>query len=208
MVIRARKNCIILKRNVRNAFKIILVTPYQQWLLEFIWKKKYYKETCLLFCFSTASFIFNLFDNGLHWILVSYLGWVLVYYLDNFVAIFTAVQTLTNQKRHARIAYNWVTNLLGILRNDLKDIEGTLVIVFKIEIDIRKLIVRLPNNKLEKAVKVLSNILAKQFVTFPKIQSLVKFFSFCSQAMHLGRLFIRKLWDFVNEYPQSAAKLT
>lgn len=83
------------------------------------------------------------------------------------MAVFTAVQTLTNQTKHARIAYNWVTNLLGILRNNLKDAKGTLVIVFKIEIDIKKFMVRLLNNKLEKAVKALSNVLAKQLVTFP-----------------------------------------
>lgn len=85
------------------------------------------------------------------------------------MAVFTAAQASTNQTRHARIAYNWVTDLLGIPRNDLKDAEGTLVIVFRIEIDTRNIIARLPNDKLEKAVKVTSKVLAKQSVTFLKI---------------------------------------
>ena len=137
----------------------------------------------------------------MHWILVSYLGWVLVHYLDDFVAVFTVAQASTNQTRHARIAYNWVTDLLGILRNNLKDAKGTLVIVFGIEIDTRNFTARLPNDKLEKAVKATNKVLVEQSVTFLDIQSLVGFLSFCFQAVHLGRVFMRRLWDFVNEYP-------
>lgn len=124
------------------------------------------------------------------------------------MAVFTAAQGSTNQTRQARIAYNWVTDLLGISRNDLKNAEGTQIIVFGIEIDTKSFTARLPDNKLEKAVKTTSKVLVKQLVTFLNIQSLVGFLSFCSQALRLGRVFMRRLWDFVNMYPQSATKLT
>lgn len=104
MVIRAGNNCIILKRDVKDAFRSVPVTPYQQWLLGFMWKGKYYKQIYLSFALSTAPFIFNLFGEGLHWILVSYLRWALVYYLDNFVAIFSASQA--DRVRKASQAYN------------------------------------------------------------------------------------------------------
>lgn len=96
------------------------------------------------------------------------------------MAVFTAAQALTNQTRRAHIAYNWVTDLLGIPRNNLKDAEGTLVIVFAIEIYTKSFIARLPNDKLKKAVKATSKFLAEQSVTFLDIQSLVGFLSFCS----------------------------
>lgn len=79
---------------------------------------------------------------------------------------------------------------------------------FGIEIDTKNFIARLPNEKLAKAVKATSKFLAKQLVTFLDIQSLVGFLSYCSQAVRLGRVFMRRLWNFVNEYPRSATKLT
>ncbi len=130
------------------------------------------------FGLSTAPFIFNLFGEGLHGILVSYLRWILVHYLDDFVLVFSASQA--EQIRQARHAYNWVTDLLGVLRNNSKDAEETQVIVFGIEIDTRKFIAKLPNEKLEKAVKATSKVLAEQSVTFLDILSLVGFLSFCS----------------------------
>ncbi len=44
----------------------------------------------MLFGLATALFIFNLFVEALHWIIASYLRWVLFHYLDDFVAIFKA----------------------------------------------------------------------------------------------------------------------
>ena len=43
---------------------------------------------CLLFGFLIALFIFNLFGKGLYSVLVFFLKWVLVHYMDNFVAVF------------------------------------------------------------------------------------------------------------------------
>lgn len=80
----------------------------------------------------------------------------------------------------ARRAYNWVTDLLEIPRNNSKDTEGTQVIVFGIEVDTRSYTARLPTEKLEKAIRATSKVLAKQSVTFLDIQSLVGFLSFCS----------------------------
>lgn len=73
MVIRRGKNCVIIKRGIKNAFKNVLVALHYQWLLDFMWKNKYYKETYFLFSLSRALFIFNLFGESLHWILISYL---------------------------------------------------------------------------------------------------------------------------------------
>ena len=75
------------------------------------------------------------------------------------MAVFSASQA--KQIKQACHAYNWVTNLLGIPRNNSKDAEGTHVIAFGIEIDTRKFIAKLPDEKLEKAVKATSKVLAE-----------------------------------------------
>lgn len=84
--------------------------------------------------------------------------------------------------------------MLGIPRNDSKDKEGTQLSVFSIEVDT---IARLPAEKLEKAIKATEKVLANQSVAFLDIQSRVSFLSFCSQV-RLGRVFMRRLWDFIN----------
>lgn len=65
MIIQAGRNCIILKRDVKDAFWNALVASHQQLLLGFMWKGKNYKETCLSLGLSTSPFIFNLFGEVL-----------------------------------------------------------------------------------------------------------------------------------------------
>lgn len=86
---------------------------------------------------------------------------MLIYCLDNFVAVFIVGQTLTNLRKYAQISYNLVIDLVGIPKNNSKDIEATLVIVFRIEINTKSFTPRLLNDKLEKAVKAISKVLAK-----------------------------------------------
>ncbi len=193
MVTKAGKNCVIRKRDVKDAFRNLPVALQHQWLLGFKWRNKHYKEPCLSFGLSTAPFIFNLFGEGLHWILVSYLRWILVHYLDDFIAIFTATQATSNRMRKEARAYVWVTDLLGISRNDSKDRERTQITVFGIEVDKSSFTARLPPEKLEKAIKATAKVLAEQFVSFLDIQSLVGFLSFCYQAVRLSYFFMRRL---------------
>lgn len=106
------------------------------------------------------------------------------------------------------IAYIWLTDLLGLPRNDSKDCQGTVVIVFGIERDTSWFTARLPTDKLEKAIKATLKVLSQKAVSFIDIQSLVGFLSFCSQAVRLGRVFMRRLWDFINHYPRGGPKST
>lgn len=75
--------------------------------------------------------------------------------------VFTIVQALTKQTKHTHIAYNWIINLSKILRDNLKNVQDILVIIFEIEINIKNLIARLLNDKLEKTVKANSKFLTK-----------------------------------------------
>lgn len=75
------------------------------------------------------------------------------------MAVFLVSQV--KQIRQICHAYNWVIDLLEILKNDTKDAEKMQVIVFRIEIDTRKFTAKLIDKKVEKAVKAISKILAK-----------------------------------------------
>ncbi len=159
LVINAGRHCVIMKRDMKDSFRKVPVPPQHRWLLGFRWEGRYYKETCPLFGLATAPFIFNLFAKALHWIIASFLRWVLCHYLDDFVSIFRS-DTLPERLVAEANAYIWLTSLLGLPRNDSKDCQGTVITVFGIEVDTPSFTARLPRNKLKKAIlaslKVLS----------------------------------------------------
>ncbi len=151
--------------------------------------------------------IFNLFAEALHWIIASFRRWLLCHYLDDFVAIFRLDNSPERLVAEAN-TYIWLTDLLGLLRNDSKDCQGTVVTIFGIKVDRSPFTARLPRDKLEKVILASSKVLSQKVVSYIDIQSLVGFRSFCSQAVRLGREFMRRLWDFINHYPHDATTST
>ena len=65
-VLTAGRHSIILKRDIKDAFRNIPVAPQVQWLLGFRWEGQFYKETCLPFGLAIGPFIFNLFAEGFY----------------------------------------------------------------------------------------------------------------------------------------------
>ena len=86
MVVIAGRDCIIIKKDIKDAFRNIPVSTINQWLLGFYWQGQYYKELCLPFGLQTAPFLFNMFAKAFHWILQSYLLIPhLQHFLDDFI---------------------------------------------------------------------------------------------------------------------------
>lgn len=83
--------------------------------------------------------------------------------------------------------------MLRIPRNEFKDVKKTQITVFEIKINMLTFIARLLAKKLNKTVKVIIKILAEKSLNLFKIQSLVRFLSFCFQVVHLGQISISKL---------------
>jgi len=66
LVLQAGKGAIIIKRDIKAAFRNIPVALPHQRLLGFIWLGVVYVECCLPFGLATAPMIFNLFAEALH----------------------------------------------------------------------------------------------------------------------------------------------
>jgi Reverse transcriptase (RNA-dependent DNA polymerase) len=102
MVLEAGRNCIMLRRDMKDAFRMIPVAPCHHWLMGFSWDGRFYTEQVLPFGLRTAPFIFNLFAEAWEWIIRSYLHWHLVeHYLDDMMVAFPSSQgpQLTQFKR-------------------------------------------------------------------------------------------------------------
>jgi hypothetical protein len=204
-IIIAGKGAIIIKRDIKEAFRNIPLAPQNQWLLGFSWKGQFYKETCLSFGLSTAPFIFNLFAEGFHWILQSRLRWKLLeHYLDDFILIIPPHDLdATDTRTHE---YIQLTDLLGVPRNDSKDCQGTIATIFGLEVDTAKSHLRLPQEKLDKAKDLTSKALQAQSISARQAYELAGFLTFCAPAVQLGRVFMRRLWSFVASFPYQGSQ--
>lgn len=198
----AGRHAVIMKKDIKDAFRNIPVAPHQQWLLGFNWNGQFYKETCLPFGLSTAPFLFNLFAEAFHWMIETYLQWErLLHYLDDFISVLQALAATPEQLAVNHKDYNALTDCLGIPRNEAKDCTGTVCTVLGIEIDTNTFEARLPKAKLDQAITATMEALTQRSLSLHDAQSLTGFLSFCSQAVRLGRVFMRRLWDFVASYP-------
>ncbi|KAJ6000957.1 hypothetical protein N7481_001366 [Penicillium waksmanii] len=150
-VTQAGLGCIIIKRDIKDAFRIVPVAEDNQHLLAFQWNNSTYVECCLPFGLATAPFLFNLFAEALHWILQCLLPTFYInHYLDDFIVI-TQSSSVSDPTGSFDMVYNRVTDYLCIPRNTNKDRQGTDVIVLGIQIDSISMEARLPPDKLCRA---------------------------------------------------------
>jgi hypothetical protein len=92
----------------------------------------------LPFGLHTAPFLFNMFAEGLHWILELLYNQALVHYLDDFLLVGREDQSL----------FSLVCNHLGLEEKVSKAMDGYIVDFTGIELDSEQMIARLPQDKL------------------------------------------------------------
>jgi hypothetical protein len=169
-----------------DAFRKIPVSPYDYWLLLFIWDGIIYVDIFLPFRLRTAPFLFNMFAEGLHWILEYLFNQSLVYYLDDFLIIGGEEQSL----------FSRVCNHLGLKEKASKAMDGHVVDFTGIELDSENMPARLPQDKLTRVTKAVQDTLRLGYTSFKALPSMLSFLSFCARVVPLGRPFLRKLFNF------------
>ena len=73
LVLRAGRGCTMVKRDMKDASRLIPIAIRDQWMMGFCWEGRYFVETVFPFGLRTAPKIFNLFAEAWEWILRSYL---------------------------------------------------------------------------------------------------------------------------------------
>lgn len=195
LVVVAGRGAVILKRDLKDAFRMIAVAQHQRWLLGFSWNGVYYHENCLSFGLRTAPFIFNLFAEGFHWVLQCALMWLLIaHYLDDFIMI--VPHSHVHHVPYVRRTYVLLTTVLGLVNNDSKSTEGTEVECLGVLINTVLLEARLPSRKLEKALRLVLSAISAGQLSLNETEQLTGFLSFCTVVVRLGRTHLRRLWSF------------
>ncbi|KAJ5557676.1 hypothetical protein N7513_003262 [Penicillium frequentans] len=195
-VIQAGRGCTIIKRDIKDAFRIVPVAEDNQHLFAFQWNGSTYVECCLPFGLVTAPFLTNLIAEAFHWILQCHLpAFHINHYLDDFIVI--AQSPLVSEPTGPfDEVYNRVTDYLRIPRNTKKDQQGTCVTVLGIQIDSIAMEARLPPEKLCRATLDAAACLTAGSLSLKQTERFAGLLSFCSRVVRLGRTRLQSLYSF------------
>lgn len=177
-VIEVRRHFFIKKCNIKNTFRKNLAELFVWWLFRFCQKAYFYTENFQLFGLLTMLFIFNLFAKAFDGILQSFLGWNLEHYLNNFVVFLPAVKAMPDKTQIESDNYACLMDILGIAREETKDLETTVAPVFGFKIDTILFARSLSRDKIHKRYELSATKLNKQNITLVKAVTLTGFQSF------------------------------
>src|SRR5216117_1891807 len=151
LVAQAGKGAVLMKRDLKAAFRHIPINPCNYWLLLFEWNGHFFVDMFLPFGLRTAPRIFNLFAEALHWIFETLHEWNVTHYLDDFLFVFpphTENSTVSAQ-------FDAVLEEFDLTKATEKDSNGCVVVHFGFEFDLEMMQVHLPPNKKQRALNAI-----------------------------------------------------
>jgi len=145
----AGKGSLLAKLDLKDAYRHIPVRSPDWNLLGFHWRGQFFYPVVLMFGGKSAPYIFNLFAEGLHWIIQRHIPAAIRHYLDDFLSIFK----MTVPQTTANAAIQWTERLgdeLGLSFQPKKMIRPCTAIEFLgLELDSITMEACLPAEKLE-----------------------------------------------------------
>jgi len=194
--------CLMVKRNFECAFRHIPISPLDMPLLGFHWQDKFYSERFLVFGLRTAPYLFNLFAEVFHWILLQELTTQglpveIVHYLDNFLIILPPNQKLETYSR----GFTGLSWEVGLAIKISKNQEGTVAEFGGVELDTNQMEIRLPTKKLQKARTIAQTASMTTSFSLLELQTITGYLNFVCIVVHLGRAFLRRLYNMELYFP-------
>jgi len=196
------RGCLRVKRDFESVFRHIPVSPFDSPLLGFQWQSRYYTEFFLPFGLRTVPFLFNLFAEVFHWILeeefkLQGLRASIIHYLDDFLMILPPNSQLERYTTiFTRLCYE-----VGLSIKESKNEEGTVVSFAGIELDTRRMVIRLPTMKLLKERSMIQCTTERTSVSLLELQRITGYLNFISTVVPLGRTFLQRLYNMQLLFP-------
>ena len=203
-VLQQGRGALLVKRDLKDAFRHIAVATSDQWLLGLYCGNAYWKERYLPFGLRTSPFIFDLFAKAVNWIMIAVLLWdIVLHYLDDCFAILPPQANV-----HAySLQFDDVYSQLGLLVNHTKDKIGTVANFLGTEMDTILMQARLSQDKLARARSTVDNLLQKRTIPHRELESAIGFLSFAAMVVIPGRAFLRRLFDAIRR-PTAIIRIT
>jgi hypothetical protein len=191
LIAQAGRGAVMMKRDLKAAFRHIPINPCDYWLLLFEWNGQFFVNIFLPFDLHTAPRIFNLFAEALHWIFEALHEWNVTHYLDNFLFMFPPNTDITAISAQ----FNDVLAEFGLTKTTEKDSDDCVVMRLGFEFDSENMQIHLPSNKKQRTIDAVKALLSSSTVTHAILEATLDFLSHCYQVIPLGQPFLHNLFS-------------
>lgn len=197
------EGCNFIKRDFKDAYRHIPVSPFDSPLLGFQWKDKFYEERFLPFGLSSAPFLFNLVAEAFHWILEQRLKDLkakVIHYLDDFLIVVPK----GSDHRQAMKIFADTSAELGFIIKTSKNREGFVTDFVGYELDSKKMQARLPVEKKVKTGTIASAWARKEKISLQELENLIGSLEHASHVIPGARAHMRRLLDLKETFPSGS----
>ena len=183
----------IAKTDIKNVFRLLPIQPKDYPLLGIMWKGVYYYDRCMPMGCSSSCSTFEKFSTTVQWIAQNKLNiHYMLHLLDDFLLAAMTEKLCKDQLQ----LFLFLCDYLGIPMAPEKTCGPSTKLSFAgIELDTLLSEARLPPEKIEKCISIISEFLGRKKVTLREIQSLNGLLNFACSVVRPGRAFLRRLID-------------
>lgn len=196
MVSKLGRSALCGKMDISQAFRLLLVHPGDFDLLGIYFDGFYYIDKCMPMGCSLSCAMFEKFATFLHKIVVNRSGLDTIdHYLDDF---FFAGEKGSENCEILMESFRKLCSQLGVPLAEDKTIGPVTLITFLgLEIDTVLMLVKIPQDKLQKLKDQLIPLMSKKRIAIKELESLTGLMAFCSRAIVSSRAFIRRFYDLI-----------
>lgn len=200
-VVHSGPGTLLAKMDIESAYRMVPVHPADRLLLGVQWKGGVYFDTRLPFGLRSAPKIFTAVADALQWILQEKgVSWV-AHYLDDFITLGApgAQECQSNMEQMLSVCRH-----LGVPIAPSK-CEGpaTVLVFLGFEIDTVRLIVRLPEGKLQRTQAMVAEWVDKKACKKRDLESLLGHLQHAATVVRPGRTFVRRLIELLSTAKKS-----
>ena len=185
------RGAFLAKTDIESAFRIIPMCENDYPLLGFKWEGYYYHDRSLPMGSSSSCKIFEGFSTALEWIATNKFGCgVVIHILDDFLLV---GQTY-DEVYKALESFKQMCLGIGVPLSKEKTFFPSRVMTFMgISLHTEEMEARLPEDKLEKGLALLTTFQSRKSCTLKDLLSLIGFLNFTCIVVRPGRTFLRRL---------------
>ena len=128
----------------------------------------------------------------------------ITHYLDDFLAVFAAADAAA--AREYEQTFSTICQVLGLEIKSSKNASGTVIDFLGLVIDTAKMEARLPAEKKDRALLLISELTKRNSCTLLDLQRVTGLLNFLSKVIPLGRTFCRRLYNLEQRFPAGGGK--
>lgn len=185
------KHCALWKMDLKNAFRLLPVHPADFDQLGFMFEGEIFVDKSLPFGCSISCSLFEKFATFLEFCVKRRMqSGKLIHYLDDYLG---GDEDHVKSKALMTLFQSCLMHLNVPIADEKTVGPATVLCFLGLELDSDKMVVRMPNEKIEEILVRIRDILGKEKVTLRVMQQLIGVLNFACRAIAPGRPFCRRL---------------